>query len=169
MSATLHTPSQSCSTSTAISSGASTRSGARINQTFRVSSNFSLAWRGSTGRLASLTMIWREPAMVQPVLIVFGHEGARRNMAVDIGVIERIELHPQHVGLEDQRVADEFALLRRGGVLLHVLKRKASVARRLLQATAEIAHDVGVDEVVVLQHATDALFMQVRREQFGQR
>src|SRR5665213_367832 len=59
MSATWRTPSQSCSTSTAISSGASTRSGARITQTWRVSSNFSLACRGSTGRLASLTLMLR--------------------------------------------------------------------------------------------------------------
>ncbi len=59
MSATLRTPSQSCSTSTAISSGASTRSGARITQTCRVSSNFSLACRGNTGRLASLTLMLR--------------------------------------------------------------------------------------------------------------
>ena len=62
--ATLRTPSQSCSTSTAISSGASTRSGARITQTCRVSSNFSRACRGSTGRLASLTLMLRpRPAM----------------------------------------------------------------------------------------------------------
>src|SRR6185312_14925117 len=64
MMATLRTPSHNCSTSTAISSGASTRSGARITQTFRVSSNFSLACRGSTGRLASLTVMWRADAMV---------------------------------------------------------------------------------------------------------
>ena len=54
---TLRLPLQSCKTSTAISSGASTRSGARITQTLRVSSYFSLACRGSTGRLASLTLI----------------------------------------------------------------------------------------------------------------
>src|SRR6185312_551490 len=90
MSATLRTPSQSLSTSTAISSGASTRSGARITQTFRVSSYFSLAWRGSTTRLASLTVMWRAPAMVSS----FRHEGAGRDVALDIGVIERIELHP---------------------------------------------------------------------------
>src|SRR3984957_18674867 len=63
ISATLRTPSQSCSTSTAISSGASTRSGARITQTCRVSSNFSLAWRGKIGRLASLTVMLRPDAM----------------------------------------------------------------------------------------------------------
>ena len=44
----------------------------------------------------------------------------------------------------------------------------ARVARRLLQAATEIAHDVGIDEIVVLQHAADALFMQVRCEQFGE-
>jgi hypothetical protein len=42
-----------------MSSGASTRSGARITQRCRVSSNFSFACRGSTGRLASLTLMLR--------------------------------------------------------------------------------------------------------------
>src|SRR5581483_5007427 len=145
------TPSQSCSTSTAISSGANTRSGARITQSFRVASYFSLACRGRTGRLSSLTLMWREAAMISS----FRHEGARRNVAVDIGVVERVELHPQHAGLENQRIADQFALFRRRGVLLDVFQRKAGIARRLLQAAAEIAHDVGIDEIIVLQHAGD--------------
>src|SRR5262249_9506582 len=50
-------PSQSCRTSTATSPGASPRSGARIAQTFRVSSNFSFVCRGSTGRLVSTTLM----------------------------------------------------------------------------------------------------------------
>src|SRR5262249_40912305 len=157
-------PSQSCRTSTAISSGASTRSGARITQTFRVSSNFSLACRGSMARLASLTL------MLRPTIdLAFRDERARRNVALDIGMVERVELHPQHVGLEDQRVADGFALSLRLRILLDVLQRKAGITRRLRQAAAEIAHDVGVHEIIVLQHARDALFMQVRREQLGQR
>ena len=41
------------------SSGAITRSGARMTQTCRVSSNFSLACRGNIGRLASLTRMLR--------------------------------------------------------------------------------------------------------------
>src|ERR1700758_2647718 len=163
--ATSRTPSQSCSTSTAVSSGASTRSGARITQTFRVSSNFSLAWRDRIGRLVSLTVMWRGEAMIS----TFRHECAGRNMALDIGVIERVQLHPQHVGLEDQRIADRFALLACGRMFLDILQRKAGVARRLGEAAAEIAHDVGVDEIIVLQHAADAFFMQVRCEQLGER
>src|ERR1700750_217084 len=121
MSPTLRTPSQSCSTSTAISSGASTRSGARSTHTFRVSSNFSLACRGSTTRLSSLTVMWRGEAMIS----TFGNKGAGRNVALDIGVLERIELHPEHVGLEDQRIADQLALFRRFGVFLDILQRKS--------------------------------------------
>src|SRR5262245_33921409 len=143
-SATRRWPSQSCSTSTAISSGASTRSGARITQTFRVSSNFSLACRGSTGRLVSLTLMLR-----LAIDLALRNECTRRNVALDIGVVERVELHPQHVGLEDQRIADGLALFLRLRVLLHELQRKPRVARRLGQAAAEIAHDVGVYEVVV--------------------
>src|SRR5437764_7199258 len=113
MSETRRTPSQSCSTSTAISSGASTRSGARITQTCRVSSNFSLACRGNTGRLASLTWMLR-----LAISALFRHERARRDVAVDIGMIQRVELNPKHAGLEDQRVADRLALRRRSGVFL---------------------------------------------------
>src|SRR3984893_16636681 len=69
ISPTLRTPSHSFSTSTAISSGASTRSGAKITQTCRVSSNFSLACRGSTGRLASLTLMLRLPAIASPLVV----------------------------------------------------------------------------------------------------
>src|SRR5579871_6251170 len=73
ISATLRTPSHSCSTSTAISSGASTRSGARTTQTCRVSSNFSLVWRGNFGRLASLTVMLRPAGMAVLLLqLVFG-------------------------------------------------------------------------------------------------
>src|SRR5271154_7099180 len=104
MSATLRAPSQSFSTSTAISSGASTRSGARITQTCRVSSNLSLACRGRTGRLISLTLIWRGPAIGSSLSGLrnqslghesLGYERARRDVALDIGVIQRVELHPQ--------------------------------------------------------------------------
>src|ERR1700760_865383 len=171
MSATLRTPSQSFSTSTAISSGASTRSGARITQTCRVSSNFSLAWRGSTGRLVSLTWMLRlrADAIDRLPLALFGNERSRRYMALDIGVVKGVELHPQNIGLEDQCIAHRLALGRGGGMGLDIVQRKAGIAWRLLQPAAEIAHDVGVDEIVVRQHARDALLMQVGREQFGQR
>src|SRR5689334_17069093 len=119
------------------------RSGARITQTFRVSSNFSLACRGSTGRLASLTVMWRGAAINS----TFRNERAGRNVALDIGMVERVELHPEHVGLEDQGIADQFALFRRPGVFPDIVERKPGIARRLLQAAAEIAHDAGVDEI----------------------
>src|ERR1700722_9641149 len=99
MTATLRTPSHSCRTSTAISSGASTRSGARITQSCRVSSNFSLACLGKTGRLASLTLMLREPAITLPLdpaswlglfvrrLVRFGNKRAGRHMPVHVGMI----------------------------------------------------------------------------------
>src|SRR5436190_9673335 len=99
ISPTLRNPSHNCSTSTAISSGASTRSGARITQTCRVSSNFILACRGNFGRLASLTLMLRLDAIDLSVLrlqysICPGHERARRYVAVHIGMIQRIQLNP---------------------------------------------------------------------------
>jgi len=33
-------------------------------------------------------------------------------VAVDIGMIQRVELNPKHIGLEDQRIADRFAFFR---------------------------------------------------------
>src|SRR5258705_1356140 len=168
--ATLRTPSQSCSTSTAISSGASTRSGGRMTQPCRVSSNFSLACRGNTGRLASLTLMLRlrEPAIGLPSGCL-GNKRPRRHMPIYIGMIQRVELNPKHIGLEQQRIADRFALRRRLRVLLDELECEVGVARRLLHAPAEIAHDVWIDEIIMRQHAGDALFVQVRREQFRQR
>src|SRR5258708_3651657 len=108
MSDTLRTPSQSCSTSTAISSGASTRSGARITQTCRVSSNFSLAWRGSTGRLASLTLMLR-PAMGSSGLLYFcfNPAGARMRPA---------ECGPRHRHDTARRGEDAFGRFHVSGV-----------------------------------------------------
>src|SRR6202453_5054081 len=52
---------------------------------------------------------------------------------------------------------------------LDIVEGKTGVARRLRQPPAEIAHDVGIDEVVMRQHSRDAFLVQVGREQFGQR
>src|SRR5947209_20342977 len=111
-----------------------------MTQRCRVSSNFSLVWRGNTGRLASLTLMLRLAAIASP-LARRGHERARRDVAVDIGMIERVELNPKHVGFEDQRIAYRFALGRRRRMLFHIFQREISVARRLFHAAAEMAHD----------------------------
>src|ERR1700733_15059409 len=99
-----------------MSSGASTRSGARITQRCRVSSKRSLACRGNTGRLASLTLMLRLAAIASP-LVRRGHERARRDVAVDIGMIQRVELNPKHVGLEEQRITHRFTFRRRRRML----------------------------------------------------
>ena len=57
-------------------------------------------------------------------------------MALDIGVVQRIELHPQHVGLENQRIADEPPFLGSAGIGLHPFQRVVGVARRLFEAAA---------------------------------
>src|SRR5882724_6270834 len=105
-----------------------------MTQRCRVSSNFNLACRGSSGRLASLTLMLRlcRPAIGSPLvvfehdlfgkpvstfpdhaLVCLGNKRSRRHVAVDIGMIQRIELNPKHVGLENQGVADRLALRRR--------------------------------------------------------
>ena len=54
-------------------------------------------------------------------------------------------------------------------MFLDEFEREVGVARRLRQAALEIGHHVVVDEVVVGQHAGDALAMDGGREQFGER
>src|SRR6266700_7995078 len=100
-----------------------------MTQTCRVSSNFSLACRGSTGRLASLTLILRPREPVIACLSTgFGNKRSRRHMALDIGMIQRVELNPKHIGLEEQRIAGRLALRRRCRMFLDVIEREVGVA-----------------------------------------
>ena len=56
--------------------------------------------------------------------------------AVDVGMVERVELHPEHVALEADGVDAGFLLGARLGVLLDVVEREVGVARRLDRAAA---------------------------------
>ena len=67
-----------------------------------------------------------------PLSNLGGHKCARRDMTVNIGMVQRVQLHPQHIGLEDQRIANGCALFRRLGVFLDIDERKSGIARRLL-------------------------------------
>ena len=97
-------------------------------------------------------------------------EGAGRDQARrDIGVVQRVELRPQHVALEAHGIDHLGLLLGRRGVALDVVEREVGVAVGLVEAALEILHRLLADEVVALQHAGDALAVDRRREQLGQR
>src|SRR6185503_3523307 len=95
----------------------------------------------------------------------FRHKSSWRNHAwVVISQIERIELRPQDVTFESQSIERRALRLGRAGVPLHIIQGVVGVARRLGQPALEILHHVVADEVVILQHARDALSMNLRRE-----
>src|SRR5690606_6145689 len=97
-------------------------------------------------------------------------EGARRNEARrDVGVVKRIELCPEHVALEPDRVDTKLLQLTRRGVPFDIVEGKICVAGRLAETPAEVGHHLLVDEVVVLQHPCDPLAMDRGREQLRQR
>ena len=97
-------------------------------------------------------------------------EGAGRDQARrDVGVVQRVELGPQHVALEAHGIDGGRLLLRRRGVALDVVEGEVGVAVGLVEAALEILHGPLADEIVALQHAGDALAVDGRREQLGQR
>src|SRR6266446_872461 len=98
------------------------------------------------------------------------HEGAGRNvLGHHVSMVERVEHHPQHVALEFERLENERLLLRRFRVLPHIGECKVAVAARLGRPGGEIRERLGGDEIVVFEHALDALADDERRKQFGER
>ena len=83
-----------------MASGVKTRSGARIVQLSRAASCRSLMWRGSAGLEAAVTMA--RSATLRGV----AHAPSGRNApggirpGCHIGVVQGVELRPQHVALE---------------------------------------------------------------------
>src|SRR5215813_13504200 len=75
----------------------------------------------------------------------------------DVGVMQGIELCPQHAALEAHGVDDRDLHLGRGGVLLDELQGEVGVAVRLVEAAPEVLHGSLTDKVVILQHSGDAL------------
>ncbi len=157
-------PSTSRSTATACSSGNNSRSGASTTQACRTSSkrNFACGAKRRTepprrlsGR-ALMTGLFRDKS------------AGRDQSRLDISEIERVELHPQHVAFEAQGIEHLRLLFRRVGVLLDVREGESDVGRRLGQPRREIGESVAADEVVILQHAGDALGDDLRREHLGQ-
>jgi hypothetical protein len=55
---------------------------------------------------------------------------------LDIGEMERVELRPEHVGLEAEGGADLFAQSRRRCLALAVVEGEACVPRRLRSASS---------------------------------
>src|SRR5579885_2243954 len=94
------------------------------------------------------------------------HQHVRRR---DVGVVERIELGPEHVAFEFERGEHGLLLIRPARFALYVVECEIGVARRLSQARIEIGERVAADEGVIRQHARDALADDARREQLSER
>ena len=84
-------------------------------------------------------------------------------------MVQGVELGPQHVALEAHGIDGGGLLLRRRGVALDVVEGEVGVAVGLVEAALEILHGLLADEVVVLEHAGDALAVDGGREQLGER
>ena len=92
-------------------------------------------------------------------------EGAGRDGAADIGVVQRVELRPKDVGLERQRRDHAPLLVERPRVALHVVEGEIRVPRRLIEPATEVGDDPFVDEGLIRQHAVDAAAVDRGREQ----
>src|ERR1700728_2633355 len=95
-------------------------------------------------------------------------EGPWRDCAVDIGVVQRVKLRPQYIGLERQSRKGAPLLFDSAGVALNVVERELSVPRRLIKPAAEIGDHLLVDEAVIGQHTRDAALMERGGEEFRQ-
>ncbi len=83
--------------------------------------------------------------------------------------VERVELRPEHVGLEGQRGGRRILPFGRIGVVQNIGQAEGDVTRRLLEPLAEIGDGLVVGEVVMREQPGDALLVDARREQLGQR
>src|SRR6202030_1625310 len=83
-------------------------------------------------------------------------EGPWRDRAVDIGVMQGVELRPQYIGLELQGRKGAALLFDGAGVALDIVERKLSVPRRLIEPAAEISDHLLVNKAVIGQHPGDA-------------
>src|SRR5262245_60607703 len=131
MASTLALPSRSCRISTACSSGSNSRSGASMTQHCRASS------KRNTTCGATRRTLWAETISLS--MASARHERAGRDQpGLDIGEIERIELCPQHVTLEVERVQHRLLLGPGARVLLDVGQCKVHVLRRLGEPRREV-------------------------------
>src|SRR6185369_10531625 len=87
---------------------------------------------------------------------------------LDIGVVERIELAPQHVAFEDQSLDHRLLLVRAAGLALDIVEGEIRIARRLGQALVEIGERVAGDEIVIGQHPRHPVADDRRGEELGE-
>jgi hypothetical protein len=128
--------------------------GRQDTQQARASSYFSRTPGANLGcdwRSRVMTVTWRRPAGTRPVECCRCH----------VSVVERIQLRPEHVALEFQRLQNLLLLIWEPRLALHIVQRKICVPRRLIEALVEIAQRLRIDETVALQHAETRSLMMV--------
>src|SRR5579883_1574978 len=98
-----------------------------------------------------------------------GHPCAGRQRFVDIGAPQRVELRPEHIALELERLDRELLFGARPGMGFDVVERPFRIPLRLRRALREIGERLLADEIVVGQHAAHALADDIGREELGER
>ena len=86
-----------------------------------------------------------------------------------IGALHRIEHRPQHVELELQDLERALLLLARAEMVERDREAMLDVAPRLRSAGAEVLQSPRVDPRIVLRPVRQAVLVDLRREQLGQR
>ena len=148
--ATSRAPSTSARMAWPISSSRIARSGASSVQVPRTRSQCSRTPRGSTGR--PLSAIIPPPSPAAPRRAPRRPAGcapARRRL------LQRVELRPEHVGLEGERRRRGVLPLRGVGMVEHPGEPEGHVLRRLLEPVAEVGEARLVGEGVVPQQPLD--------------
>ena len=87
----------------------------------------------------------------------------------DISVVKRVELGPEHLTFELQRVDHRLLLLAIAGMVEAVGQSEIGVSLGLNRTLVEIGQRLLRDEVVMGEHALGANADDIRREELGQR
>jgi len=86
-----------------------------------------------------------------------------------VAALDRVELSPQHLGLEAQRRHGGVLLLARPATLDHELERVLGVARGVHEPGTEVLEPGGVDPLVVTLERREPHPDRGRPEQLGER
>ena len=119
------------STATAMSSGIRTRSGAWMIHCLRASLNCKRTFGLRRGIAAPSSARWAAGASAHAATPRRAGRRRRDQAGGDIGVIERVELRPQHIAFELERRPAPAAALGGPRLALDVVEREIGVARRL--------------------------------------
>ena len=83
--------------------------------------------------------------------------------------MKRVELGPEDVALEPQRIQNGGLLVGPKRMAADIVQREFGIPGRLCEPLVEVAQRVFADEIIACEHARDTLGDDLRREQLCQR